>query len=63
MGGIDPLADNVDDLPTGGIGQPGQLLEIFLGDTLIEGLQRSPDEYRPIHTYAVVDQLGRNVAS
>jgi hypothetical protein len=63
MGGIDPLADDVDDLPTGGIGQPGQLLEMFLGEALIEGLQGSPDEYRPIHTYAVVDELGRNVAS
>jgi hypothetical protein len=58
MGGIDPLANDVDDLPTGGIGQPGQLLEMFLSDTFIEGLQRSPNEYRSIHTYVVVDQLG-----
>ena len=63
MGGIDPLADDVDDLPTGGIGQPGQLVEMFLSGALIEGFQGSPNEYRPIHTCAVVDQLGRNVAS
>jgi len=63
MGGIDPLADDVDDLPTGGIGQPGQLLEMFLSNALGEAFQGSPDEYRPIHAYAVADQLGRNVAS
>ncbi len=50
MGGIVPLADDVDDLPPGGLGQPGQLFEMFLGDTLIESLQGSPDEHRPIHT-------------
>ncbi len=63
MGGVDPLVDDVDDMATGGVGQPGQLLEMFLSGTLIEGLQGSSDEYDPIQTDAVVDQLGRNVAS
>jgi hypothetical protein len=63
MGCIDPLADDVDDLTTGCIGQPSQLLEMFLGNTLIEAFQRSPYQYHPIHTYAVVDQLSRNAAS
>ena len=57
------MADNVDDLPTGGIGQPGQLLEIFLGDTLIEGLQGSPHEHCPFDDCAVVDELSRNEGS
>jgi hypothetical protein len=63
MGGIDPLADDVDDLTTCGVGQSGQLLEMFLGDALMEALQGSPHEDRPFHGRAVVDQLGRNVAS
>ena len=63
MGGIDPLADDVDDLAPRRIGQPGQLIEIFLGNVLIEAFQWSPDEYRPFHAYLVVDQLGRDVAS
>ena len=63
MGSIDPLADDVYDLPAGGVGQPGQLIEMFLSDALIEAFQGSPDEYRPIHANSVVDQLGRNVAS
>ncbi len=57
------MVDDVDDMATGGVGQPGQLLEMFLSGTLIEGLQGSSDEYDPIQTDAVVDQLGRNVAS
>jgi hypothetical protein len=63
MGGVDPLVDDVDNMATGGVGQPSQLLEMFLSGTLIEGLQGSSDEYNPIQTDAVVDQLGRNVAS
>jgi len=63
MGGIDPLADYFDDLTTGGVCQPGQFLEMFLGDALREGLQGSPHKHRPFHGRAVVDQLGRNVAS
>jgi hypothetical protein len=63
MGGFDPLTDDVDDLTTRRVGQPGQLLEMLLGDVLIEGLQRSPDEYGAIHAHAVVDQLGRDGAS
>jgi hypothetical protein len=36
---------------------------MFLSNALGEAFQGSPDEYRPIHAYAVADQLGRNVAS
>ena len=57
------MVDDVDNMATGGVGQPSQLLEMFLSGTLIEGLQGSSDEYNPIQTEAVVDQLGRNVAS
>ena len=63
MGGIDTLADDIDDLTPGRISQPDQLIEMFLGDALIETFQGSPDEYRSLHTYLVVDQLGRNVVS
>ena len=63
MGSIDPLANDVDNHAAGGISQPGRLLEMFLSDTLIEGLQRRPNEYRSIYRYLVVDQLSRNVAS
>jgi len=63
MGGFDPLTHDIDDLTTGRVGQPGQLFEMLLGDALIEGLQRSPDEYGAIHAHAVVDQLGRHSAS
>jgi len=63
MRGFDPLTDDVDHLTTGRVGQPGQLFEMLSGDALIEGLQRSSDEYGAIHTHSVVNQLGRNGAS
>ena len=63
MGGVDSLADDVDDLTTGGVSQPGQLIEVLLSDDLIEALQGSPNEHGPIHRKAVVDQPGRNDAS
>jgi hypothetical protein len=63
MGGFDPLTDDVDDLTTRRVGQPGQLLEMLSGDALIEGLQWSPDEYGAIHAHTVVDQLGRDGTS
>jgi hypothetical protein len=63
MWGIDPLTDDVHDLTTCRVGQPGQLLEMFLGDTLMEALQGGPDEHRTFHGRAVVDQLGRNEVS
>jgi hypothetical protein len=61
MWSVDPLTHDVDDLTTCGVGQPGQLLEMFLGNTLIESLQGSTHEHHPLHNRAVVDQLGRNV--
>lgn len=57
------MAYDVDDLPTRSMGQSSQLFEMFLSDTFIEGLQRRPDEYGPIHVHLIIDQLGRNTAS
>jgi hypothetical protein len=62
MGSVDPLPNHVDDLTAGGVGQPGQLLQMLLSNPLVEGLQWSSDEYGPIHAHAIVDQLGRNIA-
>tara|TARA_Y100000780_G_scaffold191831_1_gene179916 strand:- start:58 stop:480 length:423 start_codon:yes stop_codon:yes gene_type:complete len=63
MGGIEPLANDVDNLTARGVGQPCQLLQMFLSDALMEGLERSPHQHHTFHDRAVVDQLRRNVAS
>ena len=62
MGGIESLANDVDNLAARGVGQPCQLLQMFLSDALMEGLERSPHQHHAFHDRAVVDQLRRNVA-
>jgi hypothetical protein len=61
MGVVEPLADDVYDLTARGVGQPCQLLQMFLSGALREGLEGSPHQHHPFYDRAVVDQLRRNV--